>query len=154
MEWKFNDGGRAAAGFKGSSRDCVARAIAIASGRPYAEVYRVLAQGNFTQRKAKREGRKARQNTADHGINTKRKWFADYMESLGFRWVPTMAIGQGCKVHLSSGELPAGNLVVNVSRHFCAVIDGVLNDTYDCSRNGTRCVYGYYIFEPKPNSHD
>jgi len=25
-----------------------------------------------------------------------------------------------------------------------AVIDGVLHDAYDCSREGTRCVYGYY----------
>jgi len=25
-----------------------------------------------------------------------------------------------------------------------AVIDGVINDTYDCSREGTRCVYGYW----------
>ena len=34
-----DDGGRAAAGFKGSAGDCVARSVAIASGRPYAEVY-------------------------------------------------------------------------------------------------------------------
>lgn len=25
-----------------------------------------------------------------------------------------------------------------------AVVDGVLHDTFDCSRGGTRCVYGYY----------
>ena len=145
MQWMYNDGGRDSAGFKGRAGDCVTRAIAIASGRPYAEVYSVLAKGNETQRKGKRQGRKAGQYTADHGINTKRKWFEDYMRSLGFRWVPTMAVGQGCKVHLKSDELPAGRLVVNVSRHFCAVIDGVLNDTYDCTRSGTRCVYGYYI---------
>ena len=24
------------------------------------------------------------------------------------------------------------------------VIDGVINDTFDCSRDETRCVYGYY----------
>lgn len=34
-----DDGGRGAAGFSGSTRDCVTRAIAIASQRPYAEVY-------------------------------------------------------------------------------------------------------------------
>lgn len=25
-----------------------------------------------------------------------------------------------------------------------AIADGVIQDTYDCSREGTRCVYGYY----------
>ena len=38
-----NDAGRAAAGFVGKARDCVARAVAIASGRPYDEVYKRLA---------------------------------------------------------------------------------------------------------------
>jgi hypothetical protein len=33
---------------------------------------------------------------------------------------------------------------VVLSRHYAAVIDGVLHDVVDCSRGGTRCVYGYY----------
>lgn len=69
------------------------------------------------------------------------------MNDLGWTWVPTMQIGQGCKVHLRAEELPAGRLVVSVSKHETAVIDGVINDIYDCSRDGTRCVYGYYIKE-------
>lgn len=144
--FKFNDGGREAAGYKGKTGDCVARSIAIVTGLPYKQVYEALANGNATQRKGKREGSKAGVKTASRGINTKRKWFADYMASLGFVWTPTMLIGQGCKVHLTADELPKGNLVVNVSKHFTAVIDGVINDTYDCSREGTRCVYGYYKY--------
>lgn len=140
--FKFNDGGRANAGYKGLAGDCVCRAICIATGLPYQKVYDDLALGNFKQRKSKLK--KANQRTASKGINTKRKWFNDYMESLGFVWVPTMQIGQGCKVHLKAEELPMGNIICNVSKHFVAVIDGVINDTYDCSRNGTRCVYGYY----------
>lgn len=66
------------------------------------------------------------------------------MEELGFVWTPTMFIGQGCKVHLRKGELPTGRLVVKVSRHLCAVINGVLHDTHDCTRRGKRCVYGYW----------
>jgi len=31
-----------------------------------------------------------------------------------------------------------------LSRHLTTVIDGVIYDTYDPSREGTRCVYGYY----------
>ncbi len=33
----------------------------------------------------------------------------------------------------------------NQPRHYTAVIDGVINDTHDPSREGTRCVYGYWV---------
>lgn len=34
--------------------------------------------------------------------------------------------------------------VVRLSKHFTAVIDGVVHDTHDPSRDGTRCVYGIW----------
>ena len=138
----FNDGGRAEAGYKGQTGDCVCRSICIVTGKPYDEVYQALAEGNFTQRKSKHS--KKGKRTAANGINTKRKWFNEYMLSLGFKWVPTMFIGVGCKMHLKKEELPTGKIICNVSKHFVAVVDGVINDIYDCSREGTRCVYGYY----------
>lgn len=145
-----DDGGRTAAGYKGLAGDCVARSIAIASSRSYAEVYARLSEGNATQRASgRRRAKKARvgKKTAAHGICTTRKWFADYMEELGFAWVPTMGIGTGCTVHLRPDELPKGRLIVSVSKHMTTMIDGVLHDTYDCSRQGTRCVYGYYVYK-------
>ena len=69
------------------------------------------------------------------------------MAELGFVWTPTMAIGQGCTVHLRADELPKGNLIVSVSSHFVAMIDGVIHDTHDPSRQGTRCVYGYWTYQ-------
>jgi hypothetical protein len=138
----FNDGGRAEAGYKGQTGDCVCRSICIVTGKPYDEVYQALAEGNFTQRKSKHS--KKGKKTAANGINTKRKWFNEYMLSLGFKWVPTMFVGVGCKMHLKKEELPTGKIICNVSKHFVAVVDGVINDIYDCSREGTRCVYGYY----------
>ncbi len=148
-----DDGGRAAAGFKGSAGDCVCRAVAIASGRPYAEVYKALANGEGSQRATRRVGKRAR--SARNGVYVKRKWFRDYMASLGFTWVPTMRIGSGCQVHLLAGELPQRRLVVALSGHYTAVIDGVIYDTYDPTRCGLvnengvtrlshRCVYGYW----------
>ncbi len=142
--FQYADGGRAAAGYKGYTGDCVARAVCIASGLPYQQVYDTLAAGNATQKKTKRGSKRTGQRTAGHGINVKRKWFQDYMRSIGFEWKPTMFIGQGCKVHLRSDELPKGNLVITVSGHYTAMIDGILMDTYDCSREGTRCVYGFF----------
>lgn len=147
MELRYNDGGRAAAGRKGNTGDCVVRSIAIAADLPYQEVYDRLAEGNLTQRRTKRSSKGANKRSASDGIQTNRKWFKDYMQSLGFKWVACMGIGTGCKVHLKSGELPMGRLVVSLSKHYAAVIDGVLHDTYDCTREGTRCVYGYWIKE-------
>ena len=138
----MNDGGRKDAGYKGDAGDCVARAIAITAQLPYQEVYDTLAEGNANQRRSNHTPKQ--QRSARNGIFVKRKWFKDYMQSLGFEWVATMQIGSGCKVHLTPDELPKGRLVVSVSKHYTSVIDGVLNDTFDCSRDGTRCVYGYW----------
>lgn len=144
MNIQFNDGGRLNAGFKGQAGDCVCRSIAIVTGKPYQEIYDVLSVGNGTQRKTKRSSKTTGQKTASRGISTSRKWFKDYMKSLGFTWVPTMKIGQGCTTHLRAEELPKGKLVVAVSKHYTAVIDGVIHDTHDPSRGGNRCVYGYF----------
>ena len=138
MRFVEDDGGRAAAGYKGKAGDCVARSIAIAAGKPYAEVYAALANGAGRERKSK--GRSAR-----NGIHTSRKWFGEYMRAIGFVWTPTMRIGSGCTTHLVAGEVPeTGRHVVMVSRHATALVDGVIRDTHDPSRGGTRCVYGYW----------
>jgi hypothetical protein len=143
-----DDGGRVAAGFSGNVGDCVCRSIAIAWGRPYREIYDPLARGNETQRRSKRtHPAHYGVRSASIGIYVQRKWFKDYMRALGFEWVPTMRIGQGCEVHLRANELPMGRLVVEVSKHSTAVIDGVIHDTYNPSRNGMRCVYGYWRFK-------
>jgi len=42
MDFVFHDGGRAAAGYKGMTGDCVTRSIAIATGKTYQEVYDAL----------------------------------------------------------------------------------------------------------------
>lgn len=53
VPWDEDDGGRAAAGFKGDTGDCVTRAISIATGRPYREVYDMVnAAGNKAGRKS------------------------------------------------------------------------------------------------------
>lgn len=70
-----------------------------------------------------------------------------FMEAHGFTWVPTMGIGTGAKVHLRADELPGGVVLARVSKHFATLIDGVIHDTLDPSRDGTRCVYGYWTRE-------
>ena len=139
MEFIFHDGGRAAAGYKGKTGDCVTRSIAIATEKTYQEVYESLNRFAQAERISKRKKRRSSSRT---GVF--RQTYQAYLESLGWRWTSTMSIGSGCKIHLRPSELPRGPLIVKVSRHLTAVIDGVLYDTHDCSRGGTRCVYGYF----------
>jgi hypothetical protein len=42
MRFQYDDGGRAAAGYKGKAGDCTCRAISIATGLPYQHVYDLL----------------------------------------------------------------------------------------------------------------
>lgn len=163
MTFIYNDGGRAAAGYKGTTGDCVVSAIAITTGLPYQEVYDGINAAAQGERRGKR---KRGVSTARDGVykNTIRKFLA----GLGWEWIPTMRIGSGCKVHLTDGELPMGRLIVSVSKHLTAVIDGMIHDTHDpqrepqdvigqvqeadgwwrqnqvIGRTGGRCVYGYW----------
>ena len=135
MNWVHDDGGRLEAGFRGETRDCVCRAVAIAVERPYKEVYDLINELAKSERREKK-------SSARTGVY--KKTIRKLMKHYGWTWTPTMFVGQGCKMHMREDELPKGRIVVDLSRHSAAVIDGVLHDTYDCSRDGTRCVYGYY----------
>lgn len=142
MRFQYNDGGRAAAGYRGKAGDCVVRAIAIATGQPYQQVYDAI---NWEAQQERPSKRRRKRSSARGGVY--RVTYQKYMANLGWRWVPTMTVGSGCKVHLRDGELPSGTLIVRLSRHLAAVIEGVLHDTHDCTRGGTRCVYGYFTKE-------
>lgn len=139
LPWEFDDGGRAVSGFKGRTGDCVVRAIAIATGHNYSITYRNIQA--FMRMRRKRNGR---QPSASPRKGVPRYAYDRYLRACGWQWTPTMGIGTGTKVHLRQGELPSGRLIVRLSKHMCAVIDGVIRDTYDPSRDGTRAVYGYW----------
>lgn len=136
----YDDGGRRAAGYQGLVGDCVCRAITIATQGSYKTIYEAINDIAQTERTGKRKRGKSSARTGVYKATIRR-----FMEHLGWTWVATMHIGSGCKVHLRADELPQGRLVVSVSKHLVAVIDGVIHDTQDPTRGGTRCVYGYFI---------
>jgi len=156
MQFVYDDGGRAAAGFKGKTGDCCARAIAIATGKPYQEVYNALNEFAKRERTGKRKRSVSNARTGVY-TTTARK----YLASIGWYWLSKMDIGTGCTCHLNAAELPKGRIIVRLSKHYAAVIDGVLHDTYDSSATGDigetingvatwrkapdRCVYGYWV---------
>jgi hypothetical protein len=58
LGYVYDDRGRAEAGYKGDAGDCVVRSIAIATGRPYKEVYDELS--HRIKHGKQRKGRKPR----------------------------------------------------------------------------------------------
>jgi hypothetical protein len=152
--WVKDDGGRRrsgiARGHKDEVGDCVARAIAIATQKPYREVHDALtvakvrdvaAGKNDWARRARRSGG-VRAFHADHGVHP--DVIGPYLKALGWRHTSTKELPHGKGVHLRADELPGGRLIVDMRRHYTAVIDGVIHDTSDCSEEGRRRVQGFW----------
>jgi hypothetical protein len=127
MKYVFNDGGLAASKHN-EINDCACRAIAIATERPYHEIWEAFKTLLATEGPRRRSG-------VDESVQHK------LLESLGWTWVPTT------KVRLQEDALPPGRLVVCIRGHSVAVINGIIHDTYNSSRkkNGyAPYVFGYY----------
>jgi hypothetical protein len=139
----YDDGGQ---GRVNEGGGCVPRAIAIATGRPYREVYKglVAATYEYVRRwpcsKVARSIRRGR-NGFDPARGSYPKVYERYLRSLGWEFAPTK---EQKKVYLRADDLPPGRVIVSVHQHLVAVIDGVIHDTYDTAGKGRRPVYGYY----------
>lgn len=134
MELNYNDGGRSAAGYKGDVGDCAVRSVVIATGLSYKKVYK-----DFLREMKNHTG----QATIKAGVY--RKVFHPYLLQNGFDWIPLNFIGRPSRIKLTPEMLPRGVLVISTRKHLVCCIDGVLQDTYDSSREGTATVFGYYI---------
>ena len=127
MKFIYDDGGRSKYYKAKGVGDCAVRAIAIATGLDYKQVYDDL---------TKLQGRTCRNGTSVKAV-------IKYMNMLNWYWKGINKRNhETC--HLQSEDLPNGTLIVQVSKHLTCVKDKVLHDIYDCSRNGNRGVYGYW----------
>ena len=164
-DFKYNDGGRELSKYKGKTGDCVTRAIAIATAKPYQEVYNDLAKWaedysltrNDRVAKAMRKAKSGSLRSTSPRNGVYKEVYKPYLESLGWEWITCNKIGQSEKVHLDASELPKGRLICSVSRHLTTMIDGVINDTYNPQRKhrgypNERMVYGYYRKSETPYS--
>jgi Protein of unknown function (DUF2786) len=128
MKHFYNDGGRAASKHE-EINDCACRAIAIATERPYHEIWTAFKKLLEVEGRVSRSGVSA---VVQHKV----------LESLG--WIRVDAH----KKYLQEEDLPTlGRLVVCIKRHSVAVVDGVIHDTWNPSRkkNGKPPqIYGYY----------
>ena len=122
--------------------------MAIATDLTYQEAYDLINAYSKDEKPSKRRRGKSSSRTGVHAVT-----FKKVMADLGWEWTPTMQIGSGCTVHVKKDESPEGRLILRLSRHMAAFIDGELHDSFDSSRNGTRCVYGYWkeLENPDPS---
>ena len=121
------DGGRAAAGFKGRTGDCGVRAMAVALGLDYKACYQELAQAH-----KERTGKK----TARNGIY--KETFSEVLSRHGWVWHPAPKF-DGRKARAS--DMPKGKVIVRMSKHFAAVIDGTVHDSWNSTH---KMVYGFW----------
>jgi hypothetical protein len=130
MNQIWNDGGRAACGFIGLAGDCVTRAISIATGAVYKEVYRSLGEASA---KSPRNGLRV-------------QFANDYLVERGWKRFP------GWNEPFDSTLLPKGVAVVHLakengtSQHLCTVIEHTIHDTWNPSEDDY-FVYAYWLCE-------
>ena len=136
MDFVWNDGGRSASGFVGSCGDCVTRAIAIATGRAYRDVYSEI--GVATQKSPR------------NGVPTQAA--VKYLADIGWEHVQTDAF------LFNVDMLPKGAVIVQLrdragrSRHFCAVVDRVIHDTWNPVEDERYYVCGFWVAPVRPHA--
>jgi len=133
IDYRFDDGGRAAAGYRGRTGDCVVRAIAICAGEDYRAVYMTMADymkrngyaASGNAHATRERNRKAPRRRGQLGA---RRVQDRVLEAYGFR-----------RVRLPAGERPTltgahhryGDCIAGTTRHMAAIVDGALRDTFD-----------------------
>lgn len=116
MKFYCTDGGRSLAGYTGKAGDCVVRALTIATGSSYMNMYQFInstARAFETRQKVKSNNVHGVYDDALHGI----------MKVLKFKWNPN----KGKMLKIPS----KGTYIVSLVGHVCAVIDGTIYDTHN-----------------------
>lgn len=136
-----NDGGRLAAGFKGSAGDCGVRAAAIVSRRSYREVYDELfaMQCEYISRKRKLKNKKA---SPRNGVY--RDVLHDYMTANGATYIAFAGIGKPpIRVFQVAAHYSQRRLILRLARHYSTLIDGCNHDTW--YQHPEKRVYSIWI---------
>lgn len=125
MVWKFNDGGRAKAGYITHARDCVCRSIAIVENAPYKAIYQAL--NLMIKCGVGIPEHSLCQTSAREGVFTE-------------TWTVLAAALQYRKIYEPSASVllrnyvfPEGRFLVHTPRHLTAIVNGEIQDTWDCS---------------------
>lgn len=132
-EYKWDDGGRSLYGFVGMTGDCVTRSIAIATGLAYRDIYQALKD---------RYGSSPRKGVP-------RSIYGPYLSEKGWQ----MFTVANPTVSVEDFNFPEGSSIALIQdaygrkSHLCAVVDGVLYDTWD-PRDDDNTYFVQNFWEP------
>lgn len=117
LKYQFNDGGRFLAGYSGGAGDCVVRALSIATGSSYSNMYEFV---NRTARCFESHSKVKSSNV--YGIYSNS--VKGIMKILRLKWIAKKSNGMLV--------IPTkGTYIVSLIGHVCAVVDGTIHDTHN-----------------------
>lgn len=127
IAFQLDDGGRAAAGYKGKARDCVVRAISIAEGRDYSDVYRDLGQASkqYASTHNNKVARKIEHCGSSPRNGVFKEVYMEYLKSRGWRY-----ISHGAN-RLDLRLAPFGRVIIRTNKHLVTMLDHVIHDSFD-----------------------
>jgi hypothetical protein len=172
LPYNHTDGGRHAAMYveneiepRVNKGDCVTRAIAIATGTPYAEVYEDIKYLCDTEEPIRYE----KKSDVNNGVNNRiwAPYVEEYFNVASSYKSPAMfdvtdvgeqPINDCGHFHLDADEFSEGTFIVEIWGHLLAIIDGVLHDSWDSNGNykhsskrtqceGRHIVFGWWKIE-------
>ena len=123
----YTDGGRAEAGYKGTANDCATRALSIAEDIHYQVIYQDV---NRFLKTTFFENLTARQGLPEEIVKR-------YYGKMGWRYIQ---VSEGYVTH---DKLPGGKVILNLEDHVSTVIDGVIHDDHDWTKENYK-VLGYW----------
>lgn len=125
--FSYNDGGRSEAGFKSQS-DCAIRAMSIACGIPYKEARQII----------KRSTKLGKQGNGNLSSGVYKEDLDHALQHLGWVWYKAPKF-EGRKAYYR--DMPSGVVIARMAKHFVAIKDNVIYDTWDSS---SKMIYGYW----------
>ena len=126
----YNDGGRAAANYRGDTGDCVVRAIAIAGDYDYRHVYDAMGEA-MREAGWARSGNAyalARGRTRTRGQPHARDVQHQVIQEFGFVKAPFV---RGPRPTYTEAHERHGICIAKTTKHVAALRDGALQDTFD-----------------------
>lgn len=130
LKWHYNDGGRHNYYKAENVSDCVTRAITIANDMDYKIVYKDLY-------KLCKENSNRKWATPRNGLN--QSIYGVYLEELGWQYIDCKDTG------ISLNEFVDQKIICKINHHLCAVMYGVLEDTWKSIKENGNEVIGYWI---------
>jgi hypothetical protein len=150
MKFIETDGGRKAAGFVGTTGDCVTRALTIATGEPYKQVYQELF--DIAKEYSKTQSTPTARSIARRGATPRRgvhkEVYDIFLKKRGWGYLPRTNKQGRAEVTLHECTFdPAKTYIVSVRRHLTVIKGGTLLDSYDPTDGEKKNVgvKGYYL---------